>query len=157
MGTGRTCPRSRPTGTTWKIDVAVVGAGLTGLSAALALARAGKSVLVLEKEAPGFGASSRNGGMIGGGHKLSANELVSRYGKNLATRILTEAHLESGAFTRNLITEENIDCDYKQSGRFRGLWRTTDFKPSAAELDAVKELIPLEAHMISRQEQFNEV
>src|SRR5262245_20808357 len=46
-------------------DIAVIGSGYTGLSAALTLARAGRKVAVFEADVPGFGASSRNGGMIG--------------------------------------------------------------------------------------------
>jgi hypothetical protein len=48
-----------------RADVAIVGAGFTGLSAAIELARAGRSVLALDAHAPGEGASSRNGGMVG--------------------------------------------------------------------------------------------
>ena len=61
-----------------KIDVAVIGAGFTGLSAALELARAGRSVLVLEAGRPGEGASTRNGGMIGSGHLVGLAKLTQR-------------------------------------------------------------------------------
>ena len=47
-----------------KVDVVVIGAGYTGLSCALGLARAGRSVAAIDAQAPGFGASSRSGGMI---------------------------------------------------------------------------------------------
>lgn len=51
-----------------EVDILVVGAGLTGLSAARTLAKGGKSVLAVDQGAPGIGSSARNGGMIGGGH-----------------------------------------------------------------------------------------
>ena len=61
-------------------DVAIIGAGYAGLSAALTLARAGRSVVVLDALAPGEGASSRSGGMIGHGHRLSYTKLIERFG-----------------------------------------------------------------------------
>ncbi|MGB9234608.1 MAG: FAD-binding oxidoreductase, partial [Terriglobales bacterium] len=68
-------------------DVAVIGAGFTGLSVALALARRGAKVIVLESETIGWGASSRNGGMVLTGLKLGVNKLISMYGRELARRM----------------------------------------------------------------------
>src|SRR5258705_4573418 len=62
-----------------RCDVAIIGAGYTGLSAALTLARAGKSVVVLDAAAPGWGASSRSGGMIGHGHRRSYAQLIEHF------------------------------------------------------------------------------
>src|SRR5512143_856335 len=70
-----------------RVDVAVIGAGLTGLSAALSLAQGGASVAVLEAESAGWGASSRNGGMVLTGLKLGASELIAKYGRALARRL----------------------------------------------------------------------
>jgi len=58
-------------------DVAIIGAGFTGLSAALSLAKRGVRVVVLESETIGWGASSRNGGMVLTGLKLGVNKLIS--------------------------------------------------------------------------------
>lgn len=102
-----------------EVDVLVVGAGLTGLSAARTLAKAGKQVLVLDSGIPGSGASSRNGGMIGGGHRLSIKETISRYGLQTAVSVLRESHIDSNDFAKSLMAEEAIDCDYAESGRFR--------------------------------------
>src|SRR5438128_3236467 len=62
------------------VDVAIIGAGFTGLSAARALAKRGATVAVLESETIGWGASSRNGGMVLTGLKLGVNKLVSMNG-----------------------------------------------------------------------------
>src|SRR5499427_9093050 len=64
-----------------RTDVAIVGAGFTGLSAAMALAKRGAKVVVLESETIGWGASSRNGGMVLTGLKLGVNKLISMYGR----------------------------------------------------------------------------
>ena len=73
-----------------KADVAIVGAGFTGLSAALTLARAGRDVIVLEKDRPGEGASSRNGGIASGNLKLGFGGMVKAYGLERAKRIHAE-------------------------------------------------------------------
>ena len=67
-------------------DVAVVGAGLTGLSAALHLARKGARVQVLERETVGWGASGRNGGMATTGLSIGFRDAVDRYGFESADR-----------------------------------------------------------------------
>src|SRR2546427_10782646 len=67
-------------------DVAIIGAGFTGLSAALALAKRGAKVVVLEAETIGWGASSRNGGVVLTGLKVGANEMISKYGRKITSR-----------------------------------------------------------------------
>src|SRR5712692_2268759 len=76
------------------IDVAVVGAGFCGLSAARTLAKRGVNVAVLEAETFGWGASSRNGGMVLTGMKLPVPALIKRYGRE-AVRKMYAASLES--------------------------------------------------------------
>ncbi|MEM8791698.1 MAG: FAD-binding oxidoreductase [Pseudomonadota bacterium] len=140
-----------------ELDVVIVGAGLTGLSAARTLARKGKSVLVLEAEEPGAGASSRNGGMIGGGHRLSIDDMEARFGKETALDLLTEAHLTSTDFVKQVMIEESIDCDFAETGRFRGLWQASEYDASARGLERLQSLIPLEAEMIPKSRQRDEV
>jgi glycine/D-amino acid oxidase-like deaminating enzyme len=98
-----------------RVDVAVIGAGFTGLSAARTLAKRGAKVAVLETETVGWGASSRNGGMVLTGLKLGANTLISRYGKDV-TRRMYAASLASIDCVEQIIREENIACDFARCG-----------------------------------------
>src|SRR5713226_4026297 len=91
------------------IDVAVVGAGFCGLSAARTLAKRGVKVAVLEAETSGWGASSRNGGMVLTGMKLPAPTLIKRYGRD-TVRKMYAASLESIDCVEQIVREENIDC-----------------------------------------------
>lgn len=67
-----------------RVDVAVIGAGLTGLWAALTLAKAGRSVAVLDAHRVGFGASGRNGGQVHSGFNLGQRALEERLGNDRA-------------------------------------------------------------------------
>jgi len=97
------------------VDVAVIGSGFTGLSAARTLAKRGAEVAVLEAETIGWGASSRNGGMVLTGMKLGANKLISMYGRE-RTRKMYAASLESIDCVEQIVKEEQIDCNFSRSG-----------------------------------------
>ena len=71
-------------------DVAIIGAGFAGLTAALILARAGRNVQVFDKQRPGEGASSRNGGIASGNIKMDFSAMVSAFGEDAAKRIYAE-------------------------------------------------------------------
>ena len=134
-------------------EVLIVGAGLTGLSAARELALAGRGALALDSGAPGIGASSRNGGMLGGGHRLSAAQLTERFGEETATRMLREAHVDSAAYALSLIEEEGIACDLQRTGRFRGFHDPLLAVPAAKEIARLRDRIGLDAHILPRAEQ----
>ena len=97
------------------VDVAVIGGGFTGLSAARTLAKRGARVAVLEAHTIGWGASSRNGGMVLTGMKLGANELIAKYGRE-RTRAMYAASLASIDCVEEIVTEEKIDCDFSRCG-----------------------------------------
>ncbi len=97
------------------IDVAVVGAGFCGLSAARTLAKRGVRVAVLEAETFGWGASSRNGGMVLTGMKLPVPKLIKRYGRE-TVRKMYAASLDTIDCVEQIVREENIDCDFSRCG-----------------------------------------
>ena len=109
-----------------QFDVAIVGAGYTGLSAARHLARAGASVLVLERERVGWGASSRNGGQVLTGLKLDPATLVARYGEARARRLF-DISLESIDCLESLLARESIDCEYERTGHLQAACKRSHF------------------------------
>ena len=94
--------------------------------------------------------------MIGGGHRLALETMRARFGHDTALGLLREAHLDSGDFVV-ADCDENIDCDYAETGRFRGLWRDAEYEQAARDLERLQQLIPLEAEMLPRARQQEEV
>lgn len=100
-------------------DVVVVGAGYTGLNAALQTGREGLSTLVLDAEAAGFGCSTRNGGQVSTSIKPSFAALARRHGEAIARAILEEGQA-SLDYLHDLVATEALDCDLREVGRFHG-------------------------------------
>lgn len=92
-----------------KVDVAIVGAGYTGLSTALHLAERGVSVCVLEANEPGWGASGRNGGQVNPTLKYDPEQLVRMYGPERAEPLISTVS-NSADLVFNLIERHGIDC-----------------------------------------------
>lgn len=88
-------------------DVAIVGGGYTGLSAALHLAEAGLDVVLLEAHRMGFGASGRNGGQVGSGQRLEVDELEKMAGRETARRLWDFAE-EAKALVRDIAARSAV-------------------------------------------------
>ena len=100
-----------------KVDVAVIGTGYTGLQAAIATARAGRSTQIIDMRELGWGCSTRNGGQISPSIKPALSTLARRHGVDRAKAIRDEGYRSLewiGAF----IEAEGIQCDYQRCGRF---------------------------------------
>ncbi|MCB1366992.1 MAG: FAD-binding oxidoreductase [Rhodobacteraceae bacterium] len=99
-----------------KTEILIIGAGYTGLSAAITAAREGAKITVIDAMVPGQGASTRNGGMIGAHARVAVEAITAAFGRDTAIRLVNEAP-KAYAFTRRLIADEGIDCDFIQTGR----------------------------------------
>ena len=98
-----------------RADVVVIGGGYAGINAARELARRGASVTLLEAHTLGWGASTRNGGIVHPGYKWGPRALVKRYGEETG-RALYRDTLESYERVKRLIADEAIDCDFRETG-----------------------------------------
>jgi glycine/D-amino acid oxidase-like deaminating enzyme len=118
------------------VDVAVIGAGFTGLSAARTLAMRGVKIAVLEAETIGWGASSRNGGMVLTGMKLGVNQLISKYGRERTLRMYA-ASLASIDCVEEIVREEAIDCDFSRCGHLEVACKQKHFDDYARQAEVI--------------------
>jgi glycine/D-amino acid oxidase-like deaminating enzyme len=130
-----------------QVDVAIVGGGFTGLSAALTLARGGASVVVLERRTAGWGASGRNGGQLSVGGKRPASAWVKQYGPELGGR-LWRASVESVDFVERLIESEGIECHYHRRGLLSVAWKPEHFGHLAAKQQSLAETFGYEVELV---------
>jgi glycine/D-amino acid oxidase-like deaminating enzyme len=138
------------------VDVAVVGAGFCGLSAARSLARRGVRVAVFEAETLGWGASCRNGGMVLTGLKLDLPLLGSRYGRD-AARSMYRASLESIDLVEQIVREEAIDCSFSRSGHLEVACKQRHFERYAEAAAYIKREVGHELRIISKGDLPNEI
>jgi glycine/D-amino acid oxidase-like deaminating enzyme len=138
------------------VDVAVIGGGFCGLSAARTLAKRGVSVAVLEAETFGWGASSRNGGMVLTGMKLPARKLIKRYGSETVRKMYTAA-LETIDCVEQIVREENIDCNFSRCGHLEVACKQAHFDGYEESAALVKREFNLELRVIPKSELHAEI
>jgi glycine/D-amino acid oxidase-like deaminating enzyme len=149
-------PQATPGNVPARTDVAIIGAGFTGLSAARTLAKKGARVAVLDANTIGWGASSRNGGMVLTGLKLSAETLAKRYGMEL-TRRMYATSLESIDLVEQIVRDEGIDCKFSRSGHLEVACKQSHFDAYARSVDVIAKEFNHELRIISRNELGSEI
>jgi len=135
-----------------RVDVAIIGGGYTGLSAARQCAKAGASVVVLDREHPGWGASSRNGGQVLAGMKLDPATLVARFGEAGARRLF-DLSLESIDALERLIADEAIVCDYQRTGHLQAAAKPSHFEAFREEQTLLARVFGHGVELVSRADQ----
>ena len=139
-----------------RADAAIIGAGLTGLSAAIALARKGATVVVFEKGQVGCSASGRNGGMCTPGMVMDFSRAVERFGVPRAK----EMYLSYNAaidLVEKLIVEEGIDCDFKRSGKLTLASKPQHYDRLARRRDALAKHLDYETILVPRSDIRSEI
>jgi glycine/D-amino acid oxidase-like deaminating enzyme len=139
-----------------KVDMAIIGGGYTGLSAARTLAKRGVKVAVLEAETIGWGASSRNGGMVLTGLKLGMGTVIKRYGRDTAKRLF-QCSLDSIDTVEGIVNEEKIDCGFARTGHLLTANKPKHFDALKDEVEFMEKEFNHKVKLISRERQREEI
>ena len=139
-----------------RVAVAVIGSGFTGLSAARTLAQRGVNVAVLEAETIGWGASSRNGGMVLSGLKLPMQTVIQRYGRDLAKRLF-QSSLDSIDTVEQIVREENIDCGFARTGHLLAANKPKHFDALKDEVEFMAREFGHKVNLVLPGEMQNEI
>lgn len=115
------------------VDVCIVGAGYTGLSAALHLAQRGYSVAVLDAHRAGFGASGRNGGQVSSGQRIEQDEVERLYGRDDAWK-LWQIGEDAKELVKHLIATHDMATGFRP-GVIHADWHARDVAHSHAYAD----------------------
>ncbi len=136
--------------------VVIVGAGYAGLSAALELTALGLDCLVLDANEPGFGASTRNGGMVSGGVNVGKRYLSKPMPADEAAPFMDDA---ADAFTliEDLITREKIDCGWTKAGYFLGAWCKSHYDDMAKKVDHLNAAAKSDSYLVPQERQREEI
>lgn len=142
-----------------RCDVAVVGGGYAGLSAALELARGGATVTVLEADAFGYNASGRNSGGVSFGIDLAK---VARWAKWTGRgapdlKAIANGALESVEHTARFIATNNIDCDFQPRGRLTCAPTPRHYEELGRRVDGLNKLFDAGAYLVPRSGQHAEI
>jgi glycine/D-amino acid oxidase-like deaminating enzyme len=139
-----------------EVRVAIVGAGYAGLSAALALNDEGIDCIVLDASEPGFGASTRSGGMVSGGVNVGKRYISKPLPPAEAAPFVSDA-ADSFTHVENLIAREKIDCSWTKAGYFLGAWCRSHYDAMAKKISVLNESANSDAFLVPEDRQREEI
>jgi glycine/D-amino acid oxidase-like deaminating enzyme len=139
-----------------RADLVIIGAGFTGLSAARTLATRGARVVVFEAHTIGWGASSRNGGMVLTGLKLGVETLAARYGME-STKRMYAASLASIDLVEQIVREEKIDCNFSRCGHLEVACKQSHFDTYARSVEIIARDFNHQLQIIPKNQLRNEI
>ncbi|MBK8620165.1 MAG: FAD-binding oxidoreductase [Anaerolineales bacterium] len=139
-----------------KVDVAIIGGGYTGLSAARTLAKRGVNVAVLEAETIGWGASSRNGGMTLTGLKVPMQTIIKKYGRETAKELF-QCSIDSVNTVEEIVKEENINCGFSRTGHLLAANKPKHFDALKDEVEFMAKEFNHKVHLVAPGELKSEI
>jgi len=139
-----------------RADVVVVGSGFTGLAAALDLARGGRDVVVLDRDAIGSGASTRNAGYLGRTLKHSFAAIADAHGLDRAIAVYREMQAAFDS-VETLVRDEGIACGFERAGRFTAAPTPAHYEALARELALRERHLGHPFAMLPRARQHEEI
>jgi glycine/D-amino acid oxidase-like deaminating enzyme len=137
-------------------DVAVIGGGLTGVVAALHLARSGAKVELLEQHTVGFGASGRNGGMATTGMSIGIRDAVAKMGFDKAAS-LYRTYGQAIDLIEQLVTEEGIECDFARPGKLILASKPAHVQGFEKTAELLNARMGVETHVVPKSELRREI
>jgi glycine/D-amino acid oxidase-like deaminating enzyme len=135
-----------------RVDLAIVGSGYCGLSAAAEAARQGASVAVLDAAEIGAGGSTRSGGMVSSGQKLALTNAIRGVSADRLGRLMGES-MASFEYLKRLIADEALDADLQITGRFFGAFTQGHFEHLRKQGELLREKTGVTVHLVTRAEQ----
>ena len=139
-----------------EVDLAVVGGGFAGMSAALTAAEAGLSVILFDEGQPGRAASTRNGGICSGHLRIPHSVLAKEFGLENADSVYGEAAIAREDLA-SFITQHDIQCDYRQAGHFTGALSPADFDSMKREISALQAIPGIDVSLVEAHELTSEI
>lgn len=133
-----------------EVDVAVVGAGFTGLSTALHAAKAGKSVAVLETNTVNWGASGRNGGMATTGLAIGFRSAIKRYGEQRAIGYFKEYN-KAIDLIESIVEDNDLQVDYARTGKMNLAWKESHWQGLQQTARSLKELVGQPVELVDKE------
>jgi glycine/D-amino acid oxidase-like deaminating enzyme len=138
------------------ISTVVVGGGYAGLNAGLELAKNGSAVLVLDAAEPGFGGSTRNGGLVSGGVNVGKRMLNPALTPEEAKPFLNDA-VDAFSHVEDLISANGISCGWHKTGYFLGAWCRSHYDSLAKKIELLNAEARSAANLIPREEQHKHI
>jgi gamma-glutamylputrescine oxidase len=137
-------------------DVAIIGAGFTGLSAAYHLQNLGFSTVVLDENCVGWGASGRNGSLMLVGYKHNLYALASKYGIE-TTKEMLDMSLDGIELVRSISEKHNINCEFTKNGSFLAAYKPSHLEKLKKEQEYMSRELKYENYIVEKKDVESEI